>query len=109
MVEFSDDAHWVISLAYATRKIESIPAAKTILLEALKEHSDDAAIHYNLACYECQLNDLDSTKRYLNGGFEIAPDLRTVAFDDPDLQPTSAASPSACQPCHTCSCELSCW
>jgi hypothetical protein len=29
-------------LAYATRRIESIPAAKTILLGALKKHSNEA-------------------------------------------------------------------
>ena len=50
-----DEVQWWISWAYATRRAENIEAAKTILLDAVKNHPKAALVHYNLACYECQL------------------------------------------------------
>jgi predicted Zn-dependent protease len=63
LVEYDPDEvpPW-ISLAYATRRIESIDAAKKILLEALTRHTKEPVFHFNLACYECQLGDLTAAK-----------------------------------------------
>jgi hypothetical protein len=38
------------SKAYATRRVDSIDAARTILLNALEQHSASALLNYNLAC-----------------------------------------------------------
>src|SRR5215211_3159726 len=51
---------WPVSLAYATRRAQSLKAAKLILLEAATKHPEEPLIFYNLGCYECQLGDLDS-------------------------------------------------
>lgn len=42
-------------------------------------------IHYNLACYECQLGNLDEAKGRLKQAFELEPELKVQALDDEDL------------------------
>jgi tetratricopeptide (TPR) repeat protein len=78
---------WRISYAYAVRRAESLERAKPILLEAIKRFPDEALIHYNLACYDCQLGDLESAKGHLKTAFQIEPKWRSVALDDEDLGP----------------------
>jgi len=82
-----DEAQWVITLAYATRRAQSIEAATPILLEALQRHPVEPGIHYNLACYECQLGNLESAKRYLETAIKLDPGWRARALHDPDLEP----------------------
>lgn len=82
-----DHPQWSISLAYATRRLESVGAAKSILLEAATRHPKEAIIHYNLACYDCQLGELSTAKAHLNRAFTLAPECRAMALDDEDLQP----------------------
>src|SRR5438270_187116 len=57
---FPRDIQWVISYAYAARRAENIDAARTILMNALPKFPSEAIIHYNLACYDCQLNRIES-------------------------------------------------
>jgi tetratricopeptide (TPR) repeat protein len=87
LAEFDpDDPQWPVSLAYATRRAESIEAARAILLKALRKHRANATIHYNLACYECQLADVPAARRYLTRAFQLDPKYRAIALDDPDLE-----------------------
>jgi len=44
-------------------------------------------IRYNLACYLCQLGDLESAKGYLKRAFEIDSSWRLQALEDEDLKP----------------------
>jgi len=85
-----ENVQWWISWAYATRRAESIEAAKTILLEAVKQHPGEPLIHYNLACYECQLGDLETAKGYLKKAFKLQSGYRKIAADDEDLIPLRA-------------------
>jgi tetratricopeptide (TPR) repeat protein len=78
---------WHISRAYAVRRAESIERAKPILLDAVERFPEEPLIHYNLACYECQLGDLESAKERLKKAFQTEPGYREVALDDPDLEP----------------------
>jgi tetratricopeptide (TPR) repeat protein len=82
-----NDIQWTISYAYATRRAESIPAAKDILLNAEPKFPEEAIIKYNLACYFCQTGDAESAKNYLKKTFELDSSWREKAFDDPDLEP----------------------
>ena len=68
-----DDVQWTISLAYATRRADSIPAAKQILLNAESKFPKEAIIKYNLACYFCQTEETETAKSYLKKTFEIDP------------------------------------
>jgi len=82
-----DKVQWTISLAYATRRAYSIDTAMEILLNAAAKFPKEAAIPYNLACYCCQLGEIENAKRYLRQAFEIDPNWRKAALEDRDLKP----------------------
>src|SRR6476646_5452795 len=82
LAEFQpDDIQWTISLAYATRRVDSIEAAKEILLNAEPKVPNEAAIKYNLACYFCQTGDIKTAKNYLKKACEIDLNLRIAALE----------------------------
>jgi tetratricopeptide (TPR) repeat protein len=56
------------------------------LLNAEPKFPKQAVIKYNLACYFCQLGDLESAKKYLKRAFEIDPNWRLQALEDEDLE-----------------------
>jgi tetratricopeptide (TPR) repeat protein len=82
-----DDIQWTISLAYATRRADSIQAAKEMLLNAEPKFPKEAIIKYNLACYFCQTADIEIAKSYLKKAFEIDLNWRKAALEDEDLRP----------------------
>jgi tetratricopeptide (TPR) repeat protein len=82
-----DDIQWITSYAYATRRAESIPAAKEILLNAEPKFPKEAIIKYNLACYFSQMGDIQNAKNYLKNAFEIDLNWRMTALEDEDLRP----------------------
>jgi tetratricopeptide (TPR) repeat protein len=77
-----NDIQWITSCAYATRRAESIPAAKEILLNAEPKFPKEAIIKYNLACYFCQMGDIESARGYLKKAFEIDSSWRGKALAD---------------------------
>ena len=83
-------ATW-ICLAYATRRKTGggISQAKEILTEAKAKFPNKYLISFNLACYECQLGNLQVAKQRLKEAFDLAgkKDIRLMALDDPDLKP----------------------
>lgn len=81
-----NEIQWVISYAFATRRAVSIEIAKEILLKSVGTFPKEAAIFFNLACYDCQLKQLDSAKEYLKRAFEINPNWRLQALEDKDLK-----------------------
>jgi len=88
MVEYDpDDAQWWVLWAQATRHSSSVEAARLILVNALERHAHDAGIHFNLACYECQLGNIDGAKEHLKTCFDFDPSMRLKALVHEDLQP----------------------
>lgn len=85
-LEPEEPAHWV-QLAYATRRTETIEAAREILLGAAPRFPKVSVIAYNLACYECQLTHLEDAMAYLDRAFELDPASRELAREDEDLRP----------------------
>ena len=81
-----DDIQWTISFAYATRRADSIPAAKEVLLNAESKFPKEAAIKYNLACYFCQMGEIQNAKNQLRKAFEIDLNWRMAALEDEDLK-----------------------
>ena len=81
-----DDVQWTTSLAYATRRADSIEAAKEVLLNAESKFPKEAAIKYNLACYFCQTGEIQNAKNYLKKAFEIDLNWRMAALEDEDLK-----------------------
>src|SRR4029453_11345078 len=60
---------------------------KEILLDAEPKFPQQALIKYNLACYFCQMGDIENAKNYLRKAFEIDLNWRKAALDDEDLRP----------------------
>jgi predicted Zn-dependent protease len=88
LTEFeADNPQWSVLLAYATRRANSIEAAKEILLSAEAKFPKEAVIKYNLACYECQLGNLGVARNYLKQAFKNDLNWRKIALDDVDLMP----------------------
>ena len=88
LAEFKpDDIQWTTSLAYATRRANSIQAAKEVLLNAEPKFPKEPAIKYNLACYFCQTGDIKTARSYLKKAFEINSSWRLNALNDEDLKP----------------------
>lgn len=78
---------WAIASAYATRRAESIELARLILIDALDRHPQEALIHYNLACYDCVLNNMESAKEFLTRALKLDPTMKQMALTDQDLEP----------------------
>jgi tetratricopeptide (TPR) repeat protein len=88
LAEFQpDDIQWAISLAYATRRANSIQAAKEVLLNAEPKFPKEPVVKYNLACYFCQTGDIKTAKSYLKKAFKIDLNWRMAALEDDDLKP----------------------
>ena len=82
-----DNPQWTIWTASATCRLQSIEAAKGILLQALVTHPDNANIHYNLSCYETRLHHFRKAQRHLARAIQLDPRFKLVALDDADLEP----------------------
>jgi tetratricopeptide (TPR) repeat protein len=83
MVEYiPEDAGWWVLWAQATSHSQSVDAARLIMVNALEHHEDDAGVHFNLACYECGLGNMERTKECLKTCFDIDPSWRIIALND---------------------------
>ncbi len=78
-----------IHQAYATRRTAGggIPQAREILLAAATKFPNEVMIAYNLACYACQIGELDESRSHLTraaqlGGLDA---VKKLALKDPDL------------------------
>lgn len=81
------DSRWPLSWAYATRRAESLDAARRILVEAWKIHEKEPLFPFNIACYMCQLGQKEIAKGMLEVAFKMDPKMRLAALDDEDLRP----------------------
>jgi hypothetical protein len=58
-----------------------------VLLKAEIIHGNTSAtLHYNLACYACQLGDMEEAKRRLSIACKMHGEFKASALDDPDLE-----------------------
>ncbi len=85
-----DNPQWTIWSASAACRLQSVEVAKTILLQALVSHPDNANIHYNLSCYETRLRHFRKAQRHLLRAIQIDPRFKVLAMDDADLEPLFA-------------------
>ena len=77
--------------AYALRRIPggSLQRAWDALLPAFEKFPAEPIIPYNLACYACQLGEIDSARLWLGKAEAIAGKdaIRRMALADADLKP----------------------
>jgi len=89
-LEPEEPGAWV-SLAYATRRKTGggIPQARAILIQAQRTFPKETIIAYNLACYDCQLDNLDAAKAWLDKAYTLGDvhKIKHMALQDPDLKP----------------------
>jgi hypothetical protein len=76
-----------LNAAYAVRRARSLLEANELLLRGEAILEKDAMFHFNLACYACQLGDLEGAKMRLGKAVEIDETWRAKALDDSDLEP----------------------
>ena len=74
-------------MSLATRRANDLNAARDILVASLSKFPREAIIYYNLACYDCQLGEIDSARQYLKQAFRIDPNWISQALEDEDLKP----------------------
>ena len=82
-----DEPDWTVAWAFATRRADSLDAARLILVNAVERLPGVAVFAFNLACYEAQLGDIASAKKHLSRAIELRGDLRLRALEDEDLRP----------------------
>ena len=82
-----ENPRWPLAWAFATRRADSLDAARRILTEAWKIHEKEALFPFNIACYMCQLGQVEIAKGMLEVAFRLDPKIRLCALDDEDLRP----------------------
>jgi predicted Zn-dependent protease len=61
--------------------------ARDTLLSGPEALHSEPTFHYNLACYECALGNLEEARRRLERSFAMDKKFREYAKTDPDLRP----------------------
>lgn len=75
--------------SYALHELKRTTEARDNLLRVVDNFPISATMHYNLACYECQLGRLEQAKHWLEKAFKMgnARRMKRAALEDPDLEP----------------------
>lgn len=78
-----------IHRSYALHELRRTEEALGNLLKAEPQFPTNSLIPYNIACYLCQLGDLESARRWLQRTVELKglKNLQALAAEDPDLAP----------------------
>ena len=78
-----------IHLSFALHELKQTREAHTNLTGVLESFPNDWLMRYNLACYACQLGEIQEAGRWLAGAMlkGKAKQIKRMAQDDPDLQP----------------------
>lgn len=97
VAQMPDVAGGWLHLSYATRRATGggLQAAWEVLLPAAKKFPEIQLISYNLACYACQLGQLDIAREWLRKAFAPGDTARykLMALQDSDLKPLWAEIP----------------
>lgn len=85
-----DDPIGWIHRSYALHELQRTTEARDNSLAVVDRFPKDVILRYNLACYECQLNQPAAAMTWLRQALALAEDAENVkrmALGDPDLQP----------------------
>lgn len=82
-----ESSQWWISWAYAVRRLETVEAAREILIEAHKAHPEEPIIVYNLACYASVSGNLKDARELLDQAIALDETCKEMAAKDEDLKP----------------------
>jgi predicted Zn-dependent protease len=84
-----DNVSGWIHQSYSLHELKRTKEAFDLLLPMVEKFPDISTIPYNLACYACQLANLDEARQWLATAIKIRSkeEIRKIALIDPDLQP----------------------
>ncbi|HSI16055.1 MAG TPA: hypothetical protein VK961_28660 [Chthoniobacter sp.] len=74
-----------IHAAFCLHEMGRTDEARDILLSGPNLLHAEPTFHYNLACYECALGNLDLARMHLEKSFELDKKFKDFAKNDPDL------------------------
>ncbi len=79
---------WV-NQSYALHELRRTAEAKSALLKIAGKFPEESVIPYNLACYDCQLGNLEQAQDWLRKAVRLRSrdEIRSDALKDPDLAP----------------------
>jgi tetratricopeptide (TPR) repeat protein len=89
LTEVLPDSSWgYIHYAYSLHELKRSKEAWGVLIPVVDKFSD-FIIRYNLACYACQLGNLEDSMLWLEKAVELSDrkEIRLMALADPDLEP----------------------
>jgi tetratricopeptide (TPR) repeat protein len=74
--------------SYSLHELKRPEEARDNLLRVVDKFPQDPIMRYNLACYECQLGQLEQAKSWLQKAFELGDPMKIklMALEDPDLE-----------------------
>jgi tetratricopeptide (TPR) repeat protein len=75
-----------IHAAFCLHELGRTADARDRLLGGPPSLHKEATFHYNLACYECMLGNIDMARMHLDKAVELDKKFRDFAKKDPDLQ-----------------------
>jgi predicted Zn-dependent protease len=78
-----------LHMAYALHELNRTKEAWEVLIPVVDKFPSEYIMRYNLARYACQLGNLVEAWQWLEEAIGLAGkmDIRTMALDDPDLEP----------------------
>src|SRR6185295_8052547 len=78
-----------IRRSFALHELKRTQEARALLVPAATKFQNEAMIPYNLACYACQLGQMDEARRWFDSAIAVgdADEVKLMALDDPDLAP----------------------
>ena len=78
-----------IHRSFALHELKRTQEACDLLVPAAALFPKEWLIRYNLACYSCQLGDLEEAGKWLSIAFSLgdAKHVKLMALNDPDLKP----------------------
>jgi tetratricopeptide (TPR) repeat protein len=87
-----DDSFGFIHQAYALHEMKRTRDAWALLSAVADKFPKEYLVHYNLACYACQLGERDKAMELLAKAFKAGGtrDVRAMALKDPDLAELSS-------------------
>lgn len=80
-----DEDEFTVQRVFALHQLEKGEEAFRVLLSAPEWIRRTGILHYNLACYEARLGDLNAARRCIDAAIEINSAIKKNARSDPDL------------------------
>ena len=74
-----------IHAAFCLHELGNTDEARSLLLTGPATLHTDPTYHYNLACYEARLGDLNAARRCIDAAIELNSAIKKNARTDPDL------------------------